>query len=389
MKKEYLGQLTGIRYFLTLIVVLSNMALFSDVDPGFIRKLDWTFFKVLSSAPVRVDVFFMLTGFLLFYIYGQHFSKKIRIRQYFIFFIKRIIRIYPVHALVLSIIGIAYIFGVWQSLEYFTPDGFQFPHPTQNRIEQPGSFIQNITLTNAWGLVPYTRASWNGPSWSISIELINYLIFPFVAFLMMRFNKPHHFAISLLATLSLYLYIQMTWINDIGVYVGLGAIFRGFIGMILGIICAQIFLFGKYKNIAWDYIFVFVLIIIAAMMVRSLTVNDRFDYLFYIPLPFLVLSLAMAKGFIKKIFSMSWLIHLGNLSFSIYMIHQPFLQIARYFFEGYYGTLDSEGEPILIIMHLFLIVITMTIIAHLIYTYIENPVRTWAKQKIHTQKDLI
>lgn len=361
MPKEHIYQLTGIRFFLTLIVVLSNMALFGDVDPGFIKDSEWKIFSILSNAPVRVDIFFMLTGFLLFYIYHKEFTGQITSKNYIKFFTVRIARIYPVHILVLLIIGGLYLSGIWQSGGY----------GSIKRITDDGSWFLNLTLLNAWGIGEY-KASWNGPSWSISIELFNYLVFPIIVLLLSEIKKFWFQLTLFLGVLAFYEYLQWAVIKDIGVHNGSAAIIRGLIGLTLGILLAQIYLSKKLEHLPWDYIFIIVIGAFIAMMVLKTQYDLKIDYLFYIPLPFLVLSVASSQKFIKKLFSLPFLIYLGNLSFCIYMTHQPVCRIFKYVLNDYYSSLNNN---FIIGVNLLAILCVMVVLSAFIYTYVETPIR--------------
>ena len=114
MEKDYISQLTGIRIFLTLLVVLSNLAIFRDVDAVYLLETDWLFLRVLYYAPFRVDVFFMLTGFLLYYMYEKTFSGSITAKDYLRFLSIRIARVYPVHLLTVFLVLVLYALNIWQ-----------------------------------------------------------------------------------------------------------------------------------------------------------------------------------------------------------------------------------------------------------------------------------
>lgn len=377
MQKEYIGQLTGIRIFLTLMVVVSNMILFNDVDPGFMYETNSFFLNMFASTPFRVDIFFMLTGFLLFYVYKKEFSENITGASYVKFFIIRMARLYPVHLLTMCLIGILYLCGIWQST------GLNSAY----RVVEEGNWFLNVTLMNAWGLNG-ENASWNGPAWSISAELFNYLLFPVMALLVANIKKFWVHIVLFLGVLIVYEYMQLAIIKDLSVFKGSAALMRGFIGMTLGILLAQIYISKKLEKLPWDLIALLLIITIALIMVLMTThVNEMTErpqayILSYIALPFLIMSVASSKTFIKKFFSLPPLVYLGNLSFCIYMLHQPITRIFSVLFQDHYNIIREDKNEIMIAANLCVILLAMILISAIVYKYIEVPVRNRIKKKL-------
>ncbi|MGH6957642.1 MAG: acyltransferase family protein [Caulobacteraceae bacterium] len=121
--------------------------------------------RVVAKGYLGVELFFVLSGFILSHVYLQSFGE--RRFGYVKFLWARLARIYPLHLATLIGIGAlavgAAVIGadagskvlVWSSL------------PAQ------------LTLTQAWGLG--LGGGWNHPSWSISAEWFAYLAFPLFA----------------------------------------------------------------------------------------------------------------------------------------------------------------------------------------------------------------
>ncbi len=377
MSKDYISQLTGVRIFLTIMVVISNMVLFKDVDPGFVRESNWFVFNMFASAPIRVDIFFMLTGFLLFYVYRTKFSEEITYKSYTKFFLIRLARIYPVHLLTLVIIGIFYLFGIWQSIG----------DSSVERVTRGGNWFLNLTLLNAWG-ISEQNVSWNGPAWSISAEFFNYILFPVVAILIVNIKRFKVQIVSVLGVLLVYEYLQFTVIQDLNTYKGTPALFRAFVGMVLGMLLAQIYISKKLENWPWDSIalaMIFALTVSMVLLTMHLyDVKERPPtYLFfYMPLPILVMAIASSKHYMKSFFSLPFLVYLGNLSFCIYMLHQPVTRLFYYAFNEYYEKMVAEQNNWIIGANLCVVLLTIILISAVVYRYIEVPLRTWLKNKI-------
>lgn len=160
MSTQRLDALTSWRYFAATLVVIQHCgsAAFADC-PVWMRSL-------MQNGYQAVGFFFVLSGFILLYTYGDPRSARgIRGRRE-LFWIARIARIYPTYLLGLIILApaFAYYALIKRSLPY-------------------GEFIVALILVplllQAW--IPQVAGSWNGPAWSLSVEAFFYLSFPWIA----------------------------------------------------------------------------------------------------------------------------------------------------------------------------------------------------------------
>lgn len=142
------------------------------VIPGSIPASWFPFDKALyvfySYGWIGVDLFFTLSGFVFYWKYAESISRReIKPRE---FFILRFSRLYPLHFITLiSVAGLQYLY-IQKSSTYFTY--------THNDIYH---FFLNILLAAKWGLED--GFSFNGPIWSVSIEVLMYLLFFYVCLL--------------------------------------------------------------------------------------------------------------------------------------------------------------------------------------------------------------
>lgn len=169
---ENLKPLTALRFFAAMWVVLFHFW----PDLGSARPP-----ALVAKGYLGVELFFVLSGFILSHVYLGEFGKG-RF-NYPTFLWARLARVYPLHLATLAglglLAGIAALSGpgagarvlVWSSL--------------------PAQF----TLTQAWGLAP--RGGWNHPSWSISAEWFAYLAFPTFAWIAWALRKRPGLAVAL------------------------------------------------------------------------------------------------------------------------------------------------------------------------------------------------
>ncbi|HHF7372804.1 acyltransferase family protein [Legionella bozemanae] len=113
--------------------------------------------KLASYGASGVTIFFVLSGFILSYVYSSKFAKKTIGYRSFMF--ARFARVYPLHLVTL----ILYSVFVWVGIDAQPSNTWK-------------TFILNLTLLHAWGFTEFL--SWNQPSWSVSTEFFSYLLFP-------------------------------------------------------------------------------------------------------------------------------------------------------------------------------------------------------------------
>ena len=108
---------------------------------------------LIASGPAAVGFFFLLSGFVL----AQRYPEVINRKK---FWSARFLRVYPMYLVALLL---------------YAPIAFQkFQHDPKTLTI---SFLLNISMLQAWTSF---AQSWNGPSWSLSVEAFLYAIFPFL-----------------------------------------------------------------------------------------------------------------------------------------------------------------------------------------------------------------
>ena len=109
-----------------------------------------------------MQFFFTISSFIFYYLYLYKIqNNKISWKDFFIF---RFSRLYPLHFITLNFILILYLIF---TLNHLIP--FQF---SEINIKH---YLLNILLISSWGFE--NNASFNTPSWSISIEVLLYILF--------------------------------------------------------------------------------------------------------------------------------------------------------------------------------------------------------------------
>jgi peptidoglycan/LPS O-acetylase OafA/YrhL len=146
---------------------------------------------VFAKGYLAVDLFFMLSGFVLW----LNYSARIRtegLKLFPRFIARRIARIWPLHAAML-LAAVALTAGL-----------AILGKPVQAAW---GELPLHILMVHNWGFTD--RLQWNDPSWSISGEFAAYLLFPFLALAVDWRRLAPETLLALLALLAAILHFVM------------------------------------------------------------------------------------------------------------------------------------------------------------------------------------
>ena len=270
--------------------------------------------SVVAHGYLAVDLFFVLSGFIMGYTYLAAFEAN-GIRAFPGFLAKRVARIVPLNVAVLFLIMLA---GAVSSATLGKNLFFE-----SNNL--PFDLLANLLLLQGLGI----GLNLNGPSWTISTEFAAYLIFP--GFLWLMFNRRAVIAVIgfIIATLTLcgIASLHTRFGLDTGsIWQGLGRCLTQFT-MGLGVYAV----YRKRASMQWlarDSVVAIVAVTIAVFLLL------RIDLFSVLPFSALILCLACNNGHAARLLSTRVPYFLGVVSYSIYLIHNMFrpveLELVRW-----------------------------------------------------------
>ena len=232
-----------------------------------------------------VHVFYAISGFVFAHVYLSK-EKLITSRE---FFLNRFARLYPLHFATLIIIT------VLQYISLFHFKSFQIVE-----FNDLYHFFLHLFFVSSWGFEQ--GHSFNAPIWSVSIEIAIYIIF----FLTLSLLRRYKFIFVIILSIFLILLSKIFKIESL--FLECARLF--FSGVIVYLITTY---FNKPK----------ILIFISIIMVTVSFVGNYKTYLFC---PFAVLLFSQIDYLIKTKSIQNLFSSLGDLTYSIYLIHVP-LQI--------------------------------------------------------------
>jgi peptidoglycan/LPS O-acetylase OafA/YrhL len=288
--------LTGIRGFAAALVVLFHFYASWIMLLPCLRP----FALFASRGHLGVDLFFILSGFILSYVYSAG-DTRLGVSEYRRFLWLRLARIYPTHLATLTFLLFMVLackhFGIALSGDY------------------PASGLPaQLTMTHAW---PWVHGGqWNYPSWSISAEWFAYLLWFPVVWYALRLRSPGEtsFFVISYAVLALYLFA----ITPPAQFASVTQVSCEFIsgGMLFGAYkCA-----GSVTGFCQRYVSIIFAILIALLCFYP--INSRLaSGLVVLLFPLLLVGLTSERSLISKFFSTSPMLWLGRISYSLYMTH--------------------------------------------------------------------
>lgn len=260
---------------------------------------------VVAFGYMGVDLFFILSGFVLAHVYGPQIEAAKYNHKSFIW--ARLARIYPLHFAMLSV-----MIGLWL---VGTKLGFSYDAHAFDVSQLP----YHLALLQAWGFV--NSDGWNFPSWSISAEWFAYLTFPISFYLASRFKNSK--LAGLLAVSALFLAIynvtalvgkmeltNMTWE---------GGILRIIPAFTAGV---MMWFIGRDIRIGKTAAYFGVIGSFAALLVSMVIFKS--PTMIWFALAAIVFFFAETSKYENQgICSNKVWVYLGEVSFAMYMVHLP------------------------------------------------------------------
>jgi len=308
-----------------------------------------TFFR---HGYLAVDLFFVLSGFVMALTYGEMFRDRFSRIAFRDFLIKRLARIYPLYLfLTFTTTTLILLTGV---TDYY---GANFP----------AVFMVNLLMIQAWGLsMPIILASW-----SISTEWAAYLLFPFVVRNCLYSRIAFAIAAGLIcvAALSAISVMDSPMVQsstsprngplDLTSFNSIGPIVRCLSSFVLGVLAYRVRNAGKVGRIVGSTAVTTAL----AATVISLSGVQNTDIAVVMIFPSLIIGLSCQRNMVARILGSKVFYMLGVWSYSIYLLHHPFIAIQNDI-AGFLGSISIPGAAAVSTITTLAAVVTLSYYCH-------------------------
>lgn len=332
-----LNQLAGLRGICAWwVVFFHSLALMGSSIPSAIAN-------VFAHGYLAVDLFFLLSGFVIFLSYHAALTKNFP-HSIGKFYWQRLARIYPLHFVMLG--GYLLLFAAFSFLSSSgaAPASYTW-----------SAFFQSMFLIHMW---VGSDLTWNVPSWSISSEWFVYLFFPLMAYSLrkLRGGIASHLAVIIMVAVLLNLIYAFNGVDSLGSDIPRMALIRTLLEFLMGVFIGSLYVnyrafLEKYHNHALAG-FLFACALYAGAPLP--------DYAL-IPIAFtlLIAYLSVTTSWITRILSAPALVYLGDISYSTYMVHYLVYDLLKAGFVS-----DAHTVNPLYVWISFLVVFLLSVLLH-------------------------
>lgn len=336
-----ISQITFTRFVAAMAIVISHFN--KDL---FLYKIRFIA-DIFLRANVGVSYFFILSGFIM--IIAYHRKEKIGYRD---FYRNRVARIYPL-----------YVVGL---LLYFVTRYYDF------------SFYKTfLYLSGVQSWIPGKALILNFPGWSISVEFLFYLLFPWLYNYLYSKGNKSIWVIAVLIWIGTQVFSNL-YTNSLSYkgphtdshefihYFPLWHINEFLIGNLAGLLFVRN---RREKNHDLGIALLFIGILLSLIFI-PLNFHNGLMAVFFVPVIYLI---SCNNGVISKVFSLKPLEFLGEISYAIYIIHIPVLYIVRSFLWDYFQVSESN-----VIFWIYILVLMF--VSAVFYQFVEKPMRDYLKK---------
>jgi peptidoglycan/LPS O-acetylase OafA/YrhL len=350
--------LTGVRGMAAAAVIIYHVQ--AQHDAPWFRDAHGILWDFLLNGYLAVDLFFVLSGFVMALSYGSFARKGWTKKNYGVFLLRRIARVYPLYAFITCVITVPILLGVSKAT------------PVNGII-----LVENLALVQSWGF----NESIDPFAWSISVEFAAYLLFPLLTLLTLRGSWSRMIAVSFAAAAAICALQFTPTPPSVDARDGPLDIFWMPSRMpLLRCLCEFTLGLATYRLSENDMVrrwmghsvaaVLFTLFLLVALLLPDA------DVLVVLCLPPVLLVLATGDNFASRAMSSRAIFFLGEISYALYLVHGPLLRVRRILDARLAQHMNSAGADAIALMAFYGSTLLLGWMAYLV---IEKPCRKWIR----------
>ncbi len=341
---------------------------------------------LVTNGRLAVEFFFMLSGIVLAHAYFERFSSGVDRLGWLDFMANRLARVWPLAA-AMAVLSL----GLFVATTFWA-EGWSDPIsliPKTGRMSW-AELLSLVTLTS--GFLENVR--WNYPQWSITAEMIGYLLAPFAIAAVARVKRRHLWWIAALG-LSPHLVLDLVSLAfrmapdsvlhlalfDRSIAIGgpAGGILRihsgiGIAGRCIGLTVTGVALYRLWCCGSLELLQRSLHLPAALAVLLATLTLPRPDTLILLAMLWTIAAAMVAQGRVASLMNARPLVWLGDISFSIYLLHAP-LQLAVKNMAAAAGVRLHTLDGRLALALLLASTVVVIGLSHLTWRWIEIPAR--------------
>lgn len=367
--------LTGLRIVAALWVVLfhyrpplwaASPRLHDDMAPLF------------DAGAQGVDLFFILSGFVLTWNYLDRMGPSWSARGTLHFLWLRLSRVWPIYLVTM------HLAALWIIVTLHVGD---LPSPDAEKLTAI-SYLRQLAMVQLWFEPFFDGTSWDGPAWSISAEWLAYLLFGLLILLVFRIARVSRartlLLLAVLAALpptvlllgSGMFYTPWSWLPRIVAQFTGGALACAAVRRL------RLSRAGRhgagYAAVALVAAIVGGLYYLDAHPVAGMVDSGGLTAVLFLPL---VVALSVGTGPLPALLSTRAMHYGGRISFSLYMIHEPVHTVWDWAVRQYDIVLTMAQAKLAAAG----LIAAALLLAVLLYHLVEEPAQRWMRRMVNTR----
>lgn len=361
-RSAVIAPLTGVRFVAALWVVAFHVYLFNGDDLAAAHPVvDAVVGPIAGQGDLGVDLFFLLSGFVLAHNYLERLGPRPSMSSTVEFLWLRLARIWPLY--MVAILGGGLLLSLRSTLWGTHPN---VPLTASHLISQ-------ALMVQQWGAAQVPDTSWTGPAWSISAEWLAYLCFPLLAVVVWRLRR-HAPPAVVLALAGLVLLPTLLWTTQAHTqaapYMWLARLASEFTcGALLSAATGREL--SRLTRVGGWLAPLAVVAAAAWLYVAEIVGRPWMGPLVLAVFPLLVLGLAHGDGTLHRWLGSRSMVLGGGISFALYLVHVPLLKL----FRDALAHGDIPLDPHLRLYGELVVVLVSIVLAWALFHRVEEPAR--------------
>ncbi|MCM0147386.1 acyltransferase [Photobacterium galatheae] len=375
MKQGQLPFLTPIRGIAALIVAFFHARLI--LFPQWKEEIAGVT-QFLENGYLWVDIFFILSGFVMMHVYQSTFAKGNSLPKWRAFMWLRFSRIYPLFFITFAVLFLWEYYKLQHQIGFyggalFEAWGANGIPPFTGPFNRTEAVLPNLLLLNG---ITSQSLSWNIAGWSLSIEWLCYLIFPVSMFVIRQpARNTVWLPLAVFITIGGLVFLK----GNLDITSTYQAFLRGLCGFSLGMWLCQFQVSSRAKRWMNHDVLLFVLIAaLVAVLHFSVTVSTTMiTYVLFALLVLVGAHQVQRPSLIQSLLDNRFTQYLGDISYSIYLWHAVILltgvEILHHINPGWTAWWYAQTDVLTVMTGILAFTLLLLAVSSMSYHLIERP----------------